>query len=152
VPGAISPGVKLQGREADHSPPPSDEVRVVELYRHCPIRLHDLELNLLTPIENFHLRAKFIIDITQFRVSIATNFPGLTRCMNVTYAVGRKRSIIYFSLSFSTDNILMWLCEVYRSRKPRLTTVGIRCADHTTPSIRKSWRQLRQQAAVARSV
>jgi hypothetical protein len=26
-----------------------------------------------------------------------------------------------------------------RSRKPRLTAVGIRCADHPTPSIRKSW-------------
>jgi hypothetical protein len=27
----------------------------------------------------------------------------------------------------------------YRSRKSRLTTVGIRCADHATSSIRKSW-------------
>jgi hypothetical protein len=26
-----------------------------------------------------------------------------------------------------------------RSRKPRLTAVGIRCTDHATPSIRKSW-------------
>jgi hypothetical protein len=26
-----------------------------------------------------------------------------------------------------------------RSRKPRLTAEGIRYADHTTPSIRKSW-------------
>jgi hypothetical protein len=26
-----------------------------------------------------------------------------------------------------------------RSRKPRLTTVGISCADHAAPSIRKSW-------------
>jgi hypothetical protein len=25
----------------------------------------------------------------------------------------------------------------YRSRKPRLTAVGIRCADHVTPSTRK---------------
>jgi hypothetical protein len=39
-----------------------------------------------------------------------------------------------------------------RSRKPRLTTVRIRCADHATPSIRKSWHQLRQKGAVACSV
>jgi hypothetical protein len=30
--------------------------------------------------------------------------------------------------------------------------VGLRCADHVTPSIRKSWHSLRRQAAVARSV
>jgi hypothetical protein len=30
--------------------------------------------------------------------------------------------------------------------------VGIRCADHTAPSIRESWHYLRRQAAVARSV
>jgi hypothetical protein len=30
--------------------------------------------------------------------------------------------------------------------------LGIRHADHVVPSIRKSWHQLRQQAAVARSV
>jgi hypothetical protein len=34
--------------------------------------------------------------------------------------------------------------------KPRLTAVGIRCADHATPSTPKSWHELRRQAAVAR--
>jgi hypothetical protein len=38
-----------------------------------------------------------------------------------------------------------------RSRRPRLTVVGIHCADHATPSTRKGW-QLRRRAAVARSV
>jgi hypothetical protein len=38
------------------------------------------------------------------------------------------------------------------SRKQRLTAVEIRCADHSTPSIHKSWDQIRRQAAVARSV
>jgi hypothetical protein len=32
------------------------------------------------------------------------------------------------------------------------TAVGIRHADHVAPSIRKSWRSLRRQEAVARSV
>jgi hypothetical protein len=35
VPGSLSLGVKRQGREADHSPPPSAEVKeYVELYLH----------------------------------------------------------------------------------------------------------------------
>jgi hypothetical protein len=42
VPGDVSPGVKRQGREADHSPPTSAEV---DLYIHSPIRLHGAVLN-----------------------------------------------------------------------------------------------------------
>jgi hypothetical protein len=43
-------------------------------------------------------------------------------------------------------------CSGSGSRKSRLTAVGFCCADHVTPYIRKSLRQLRRQAAVARSV
>ena len=39
-----------------------------------------------------------------------------------------------------------------RSRKQKLTAVGIRCADHVTNAIRKSWYFLRRQAVVAGSV
>jgi desulfoferrodoxin (superoxide reductase-like protein) len=43
---ALSPGVKRQGREADHSPPASAEVKEnVALYIHSPIRLHGVVLN-----------------------------------------------------------------------------------------------------------
>jgi hypothetical protein len=35
--------------------------------------------------------------------------------------------------------IFPWLFPGRRSRKSRLTTVGIGCAAHATPSIRKSW-------------
>jgi hypothetical protein len=46
VRGALSLGVKLPGREADHSPPSSDEVKeCVELYLHPPIRLHGVVLS-----------------------------------------------------------------------------------------------------------
>jgi hypothetical protein len=38
--GAVSLGVKRQGREADHSPPSSAEVKNVFSYLHSPIRLH----------------------------------------------------------------------------------------------------------------
>jgi hypothetical protein len=35
-----SPGVKRQGREADHSPLSSAKVKKVKLYFHYPIYLH----------------------------------------------------------------------------------------------------------------
>jgi hypothetical protein len=45
VAGALSPGVKRLGREADHSPPSTAEVKKMELYPHSPIRLHGVMLN-----------------------------------------------------------------------------------------------------------
>jgi hypothetical protein len=45
VPGALSLEVKRPGREADHSPPSSAEVKeCVDLYLHSPIRLHGVVL------------------------------------------------------------------------------------------------------------
>jgi hypothetical protein len=46
VKGALFLGVKRPGSEADHSPPPSAEVKeCVELYLHSPIRLHGVVLS-----------------------------------------------------------------------------------------------------------
>jgi hypothetical protein len=39
----------------------------------------------------------------------------------------------------SEDELLEWKSSGSGSIKPILTAVGIRCADHATPSIRKSW-------------
>jgi hypothetical protein len=36
VPGALSSGVKRQGREADHSPPTSAEVKKISIYTSTP--------------------------------------------------------------------------------------------------------------------
>jgi hypothetical protein len=36
VPGALSPGVKWQGREADHSPPTNAEVKKMWIYTSTP--------------------------------------------------------------------------------------------------------------------
>jgi hypothetical protein len=45
VPGALSLGVKHPGREADHSPPPSADVKErVEVYLHSLTRLHGIVL------------------------------------------------------------------------------------------------------------
>jgi hypothetical protein len=51
-----------------------------------------------------------------------------------------------------TEELLQWKSSGSGSRKPRLMAMGIRCADHATPSIRKIWHKLRRQAAVARTV
>jgi hypothetical protein len=45
VPGAVSPGLKRQEREADHSPPASAGQENVDLYIHSNIRLHGVVLN-----------------------------------------------------------------------------------------------------------
>jgi len=46
VSGALSLGVKRPGREADHSPPSSAEVKEqVEINLHSPIRLHGVVLS-----------------------------------------------------------------------------------------------------------
>jgi hypothetical protein len=50
--------------------------------------------------------------------------------------VGLERGPL--SLVNITDELLKWKSSCSGSRKPRLTAVGIRCADHATPSIRKS--------------
>jgi hypothetical protein len=42
VPGALSPGVKRPGREADHSPP--DSAEDLDLYIRSPMRLHGVVL------------------------------------------------------------------------------------------------------------
>jgi hypothetical protein len=38
-----------------------------------------------------------------------------------------------------TEELLEWKSSGFGSKKPRLTALGIRCADHATTSIRKSW-------------
>jgi hypothetical protein len=46
VPGVLSPGVKRPGREVDHTPPTSAEVKKnVDLHIHSHIRLHVVVLN-----------------------------------------------------------------------------------------------------------
>jgi hypothetical protein len=42
------------------------------------------------------------------------------------------------SLVSITEELIQWTNNDSGSRKPRLTAVGIRCADHETPSLRKS--------------
>jgi hypothetical protein len=51
--------------------------------------------------------------------------------------VGLERGPL--SLVRVTKELLEWKSSSSGSRKPTLTAVGFRYADHATPSIRKSW-------------
>jgi hypothetical protein len=63
--------------------------------------------------------------------------------------VGPERGPL--SLVSMNEELFEWKSSGSGSRKPRLTAVAIRCADHGTPSNSKIWHQLRRQAAVSRS-
>jgi hypothetical protein len=45
VPGIVSPGLKRQRREADHSPPSSADIMNCGAILHSPIRLHGVLLD-----------------------------------------------------------------------------------------------------------
>jgi hypothetical protein len=45
--GALSPGVRRPGREVDHSPPTSAEIKKMWIYTSTPIHLHGIVLNYL---------------------------------------------------------------------------------------------------------
>jgi hypothetical protein len=64
--------------------------------------------------------------------------------------VGLERGPL--SLVSITEELTEWKNSGSGSRKTRLTAVEIRCADHATRSLRKSWHRPRRQAAVSRSV
>jgi hypothetical protein len=61
VPGALSMGVKWSGREADHSPPSSAEVKSVWSYVSTPsMRLHGVVLSLKNTWTNLPLPLRLI--------------------------------------------------------------------------------------------
>jgi hypothetical protein len=68
--------------------------------------------------------ALFIFSMFIFTFKSFVIRPGLYRQMHCSYWINFKLE-------------LWWI--FFRSRKPRLTAVGIRCADHATPSISKIW-------------
>jgi hypothetical protein len=62
------------------------------------------------------ISVRYVIVGIQFRVTIATDGRRLTRCMHLSYAVGRdKASCLFVSVdqvSSESIYIFMWVCEV----------------------------------------
>jgi hypothetical protein len=87
-----------------------------------------------------------VIRVLGYRSGGPGSFPGSTRKKKV---VGLERGPL--SLVSTTEELLdrKVAAPVYKTEN---TAVGIRHADHVSPSIRKSWQSLRRQAAVARPV
>jgi hypothetical protein len=75
---------------------------------------------------------------------VLTEFPNLyppnltfRHCARKSPAVNHLDALRSLTSWFSSLRHILIL--FLRSRSPRLTAVGIRCADHATPCIRKSW-------------
>jgi hypothetical protein len=47
--------------------------------------------------------------------------------------------LVFIRIAFDDGSIKEELLKTIRYRKPRLTAMGIRCAEHATHSIRNSW-------------
>jgi hypothetical protein len=67
----------------------------------------------------------FVVCTADGCLSRGTRVPS---CINIIQYIG-------FMFRLFLDLGTVWV----RPRKPNLTAMGIRCADHATPSIRKSW-------------
>jgi hypothetical protein len=87
-----------------------------------------------------------VVRVLGYRSGGPGSIPGTTRKKKV---VGLERGPL--SLVGTTEELLdrKVAAPVYKTENK---AVGIRHADHVTPSIRNSWQSLRRQAAVARSV
>jgi hypothetical protein len=86
-----------------------------------------------------------VVGVLGYRSGGPDSIPGTTR----KKVVGLERGPL--SLVSTTEELLdrKVAAPVYKTEN---TALGIRHADHVTPSFRKSWQSLRRQAAVARSV
>jgi hypothetical protein len=86
-----------------------------------------------------------VVRVLGYRSGERGSIPGTTR----KKIVGLERGSL--SLVSTTEELLdiKVTAPVWKTEN---TAIGIRHADHVSPSIRKSWQSLRRQAAVARSV
>jgi hypothetical protein len=70
-------------------------------------------------------------------MSLVSDYPDLPKFVfNIVYTITICK-IHFFVIFLKSTRFILLLYIHVRSRKPRLTALGIRCADHATPSIRK---------------
>jgi hypothetical protein len=98
-------------------------------------------------------RTKWIIRCYSFKIHINSILLSTPRFRNSFLPfIFSDQNFVFVSMSTARNSYLLDLitvlhrnnCDeenlsIFRSRKPRLTAVGIRWADHATPSIHKSW-------------
>jgi hypothetical protein len=83
--GDLSPGVKRPGREADHSPPSSAEVKEwVELYLHSPIRLHGVVLSKSTGT-TLPLPSLALMDYALWANAIRNEWENVCKCISTCF-------------------------------------------------------------------
>jgi hypothetical protein len=98
------------------------------------------------------------LNMETIRSSETSDHSGSTQCHISEDGILHNPSVVparfwYISAWFTKQSYVTdCMGYTFRSRKPRLTAVGIRCADHATPSTRKGRHYLSRQAAIARSV
>jgi hypothetical protein len=87
-----------------------------------------------------------VVRVLGYKSGDQSSIPGTTRKKKAMGLEWGPLSLV------STIEELLDRKVAARVYKTKNTDVGIRHADHVTPSVHKSWQSLRRQAAVARSV
>jgi hypothetical protein len=96
--------------------------------------------------------SKIEIQFLELRVDVEERLCGRSSGQSSWLQIQRSRvifpalpHILRSSVSGTVSSLLLeWKSGCSGCRKQRLTALGIRCADHATSSIRKSWHSLRR--------
>jgi hypothetical protein len=153
VPGTLSLGVKWPGREADHSPPSSTEVKeCVELYLHFPWRCAQfkkkgtgtfLPLRLLNPRVS-HLYSKWIQlqqhwngvwndRLAALDTWVKSKIPRFILDVGYTYAIDLTLSMFSFFKNANYEALYYFRCLVLKQPQPVVLPLVWKTKFHSIP-------------------
>jgi hypothetical protein len=118
--------------------PPANSSVSVQIFSsvHCP-QIPSVNVPHLMSEKKFHAHTE---PQPKFEILALNTISGPLPSLS---PISQILTILPFHLTLYTET---------RSRIPRLTAVGIRCAYHATPSNRESWCQIQRQVTAARPV